>query len=1024
MSEEEDKGGGRRWSVGDALGDIARRVGEIVSGVSETVSETVTVAEVTREALNEARRSRVRGDLDDAVGLMEGVVELRMDDAFARHGVLLGLAHQAFIFERRPDPARLGTYEDPAGTKKSPATELLRGIDLLRGGDPGRALDGARRALKGVDRFVAADRGEYTMLVHLLAAAAQDALGETDRAIRELYKARVGLPPGAYAALVDHLLTNGVRLLLIDDRAEEAERWVRELHRRRHAHVVEAERPVDPSAAPDSDPNPEVVTHGPSHLPPFDARERAWLARALAARGDLVGARALTDGLEGEDAGETVVRVQLLDADHDAARQTALHHLQLQADDPARLRLWALAELRAWGSGARRDPLHRSVLDALQRALEVAPPGRRPAHAAELAHAALEADELGLIIELGERAARPAELRLYHLRAALRRGEAVADAFTGGDDPRLREQPDVAGPWGPDEVSPLRDPRRRSATLDCQRALALAEHALVRGLDEVAAEALVAALVEVPESPRARALMLGLTPQADEDRLEALLETSTQLLAQIPQRLLGESLEGAAEALQLVIAARERLARPLTIAIMGEFSAGKSSFVNALLGEEVAPTGVLPTTTTINVFRRGRGGGARVHHRDGSISTLATDQVQPFLHGLDDVAATRIRFVEIERTGARMGDAAVVDTPGLNALDAYHEKVAREFLDQADAVVWVFSATRGGTASEADMLRELREGGRQVLGVLNKCDTLEPHEQQELAQYLREQLGEVLVEVVPLSATAAVAWRIRSAAEREGPDPFTDVEAALERRFLTQARDLKRGLVARRLDEALLAAGDEVRHVAERLEARAERVDDGQAEARSLGALQRFAAELETSLLALDDFLTRESLGLGVVEIGRGVRPLDALDLEYLEAQFEEAALARAQTTLRELAVGVEDRTVLGALLTERFVPWARGYLAGARGQGFVAGLVRQSGKAAARGESALREAFRADLMGLVEDWTRELLALRRPLELAMYRDRRRRSSEPRAQALRLRASILASIEGLRARLGTGEHDA
>ena len=59
-------------------------------------------------------------------------------------------------------------------------------------------------------------------------------------------------------------------------------------------------------------------------------------------------------------------------------------------------------------------------------------------------------------------------------------------------------------------------------------------------------------------------------------------------------------MQGVGEALAQVVAARERLARPLTIAIMGEFSAGKSTFVNALLGEAVAPMGVLPTTTTIN----------------------------------------------------------------------------------------------------------------------------------------------------------------------------------------------------------------------------------------------------------------------------------------------------------------------------------------------------------------------------------------------------------------------------------------
>src|SRR5690606_32744751 len=110
-------------------------------------------------------------------------------------------------------------------------------------------------------------------------------------------------------------------------------------------------------------------------------------------------------------------------------------------------------------------------------------------------------------------------------------------------------------------------------------------------------------------------------------RLEDLLASATSLLASVPNRVLGISLSGVQDALAKVVAARERLARPLAIAIMGEFSAGKSTFVNALLGEEVAPMGVLPTTTTINVFRRGPTGGARVHYRDGRIATLDPDEV-------------------------------------------------------------------------------------------------------------------------------------------------------------------------------------------------------------------------------------------------------------------------------------------------------------------------------------------------------------------------------------------------------------
>ena len=108
------------------------------------------------------------------------------------------------------------------------------------------------------------------------------------------------------------------------------------------------------------------------------------------------------------------------------------------------------------------------------------------------------------------------------------------------------------------------------------------------------------------------------------------------------------------------------------------------------------------------------------------------------------------------------------------------------------------------------MLQELREGGRRVLGVLNKVDTLEPHERDELMSYLRGELGDVLAELVPLCATEAERWRIDGAAA-EGEDPFAPVESALDAHFLAHARTLKRRLAARSLQDTMRATGDDLR---------------------------------------------------------------------------------------------------------------------------------------------------------------------------------------------------------------------
>jgi GTP-binding protein EngB required for normal cell division len=551
--------------------------------------------------------------------------------------------------------------------------------------------------------------------------------------------------------------------------------------------------------------------------------------------------------------------------------------------------------------------------------------------------------------------------------------------------------------------------------LASQRSLASGEYCLARDDVQAAQDHLVAALIEAPRSHRARTLLAELARPSSVTRLEDLLASATTQLAALPAQVRGITLDGTQRALSQVIAARERLARPLTIAIMGEFSSGKSTFVNALLGEEVAPMGVLPTTTTINVFRRGPSGGARVHYRDGHVATLRPDDVSAFLHGLDTVEASRIRHVEIERTGPRLGDAAVVDTPGLNALDTFHERVAREFLDQADAVVWVFSATRGGAASEAGMLSSLREGGRQVLGILNKIDTLDESERAELTDYLREQLGKVLIDVVPFCARDALAARTESRADG-GEDPFASVESALEEHFLGRARDLKRRLTARRLTEGLrLALGSLDEGIAAlQDQARAARRLADKHRADPHAVLLRFADRVRNDLENLDDPLVREAMALGVLRSGKGLtrQTIDPQDATYLESFIRDAAFAVLQRALAEVVREPEAALVL-EVLDGHFLPWAQGYLDGEIDAGFVVRALLEHGGAAAGGEAAVRTQLRAALAPMANTWHAYAVGLEKVVERARTRRQAFAESAPRAEAIRLHTAVRPALDAL-----------
>src|SRR5439155_9391407 len=84
------------------------------------------------------------------------------------------------------------------------------------------------------------------------------------------------------------------------------------------------------------------------------------------------------------------------------------------------------------------------------------------------------------------------------------------------------------------------------------------------------------------------------------------------------------------------------LDQPLLVTVMGEFSSGKSSFVNAVIGSDVAPTGISPTTATINVVRYGRERGGRIISRDGATLELGWDSLMTHLRALTPEAARGI----------------------------------------------------------------------------------------------------------------------------------------------------------------------------------------------------------------------------------------------------------------------------------------------------------------------------------------------------------------------------------------------
>lgn len=176
----------------------------------------------------------------------------------------------------------------------------------------------------------------------------------------------------------------------------------------------------------------------------------------------------------------------------------------------------------------------------------------------------------------------------------------------------------------------------------------------------------------------------------------------------------------------------EHLTSLFLLVIVGEFNAGKSAFINALIGTEVMPEGVTPTTAVINLLRYGE---------------QRTEQMLP-----DGI---------IERTFPAdfLDEITIVDTPGTNAIIREHEALTERFVPRSDLVLFITSSDRPFTESEREFMAEIREWGKKIVVIINKVDLLrtEPDVQQVMT-FVEDNIQRLLgfrPEVFPVSALLA-----------------------------------------------------------------------------------------------------------------------------------------------------------------------------------------------------------------------------------------------------------------------------
>jgi GTP-binding protein EngB required for normal cell division len=438
------------------------------------------------------------------------------------------------------------------------------------------------------------------------------------------------------------------------------------------------------------------------------------------------------------------------------------------------------------------------------------------------------------------------------------------------------------------------------------------------------------------------------------------------------------------------------------VACVGQFKRGKSSLINALVGQPIVPTGIVPVTAVPTVIRYGERLAARVRRIADGWSAIDPGTVVEFVsEGRNPRNARQVEIVEVFVPSDLLRDGlCLVDTPGLGSVFAWNATATRAFVPNIDAAVLVLGADPPVSREELELAADVARHTRELIVVLNKADRFNDAERAEAIGFtervLTERLGVAVQPMLAVSALRALAAGYHDDAWTALVERLHQLTAAA-RALLAQVR--QRG--TERLAGACLGEVAEAREALRRpVEETERRLDTLQ---RTIGDVAQHSRQFGHLLAAEREHLERVLTTVREAFLRRAFpdaeRALDVLlagDRAPWGPRLRRNAMDHAATVARKHIVPwlaqqqVEAETQYREI-GNRFVTLANGYLARAASSG-VPGLDRLPPMLGPEHAFRARSAFRfTELLDLAHQPSpvRWLLDVLRPA-IAQHRATRR----------------------------------